>query len=174
MPDLPDRGVVRLKSEHLNCNLASLWNDFERWSTVHKQGLEIGTGHAFWSNFQRDCIDFRCWSRSRKVVYGPLSYWFSMLSMITFDDSERWSESHGPQSRRIGNWFIPVEIYKEISKQNSSMVLEGYAAFTRDAPLAGRNLGRIAEDPMEFHCVFESLEKASSRPGVRLGFYRYR
>ena len=26
--------------------------------------------------------------------------------------------------------------------------LEGYAAFTRDAPLAGRNLGRNAEDPI--------------------------
>ena len=25
--------------------------------------------------------------------------------------------------------------------------LEGYAAFTRDRPLAGRNLGRTAEDP---------------------------
>ena len=26
--------------------------------------------------------------------------------------------------------------------------LEGYAAFTRDAPLAGRNLGRNAEHPI--------------------------
>ena len=58
--------------------------------------------------------------------------------------------------------------------QISLIVLEGYAAFTRDRPLAGRNLGRTAEDPTEFHCVFGSLKKASSRAGVRLGFYRYR
>ena len=28
------------------------------------------------------------------------------------------------------------------------LILEGYAAFTRDAPLAGRNLDRNAEDPI--------------------------